>query len=81
MEFAKIKSKYYCGADLHSKTTYIKIMNGEGDILYNRNLPNNFAVFKSSVQSCLPDLVVGAESTLVITGCMTVAERPAYHFI
>jgi len=63
MELAKIKSKYYCGADLHSKTTYIKVMNGEGDILLKRNLPNNFAVFKSLVKSFLPDLVVGAEST------------------
>jgi hypothetical protein len=38
-------------------------MNASGDILLKRNLPNNFAVFKSAVNKFLPDLVVGAEST------------------
>jgi len=63
MENQLIISKYYCGADLHSKTTYFCIMDRAGNILLNRNLPNNFPVFKSLIQPFLPDLVVGAEST------------------
>jgi len=63
MENQLIISKYYYGADLHSKTTYFCIMDRDGNILLNRNLPNNFPVFKSLIQPFLPDLVVGAEST------------------
>lgn len=63
MENQHIVSKFYCGADLHSKTTYICIMDRDGNILLNRNLPNNFLVFKSLINPFLPDLVVGAEST------------------
>ena len=49
-------------------------MDQDGNILLNRNLPNNFSVFKSLIQPFLPDLVVGAESTYsyywLFDGCL-----------
>jgi len=33
MELAKIKSKYYCGVDLHDMNMYLCIQNSEGENL------------------------------------------------
>ncbi|MFQ5752780.1 MAG: hypothetical protein ACE5HI_12355 [bacterium] len=64
METVKISSEYYCGVDLHARTIYICVMNRDGKILLNRNITNNFKIFKGFMESFLPDLVVGCESTL-----------------
>lgn len=63
MNCRQINAQYYCGADLHARTTYVCVMDNDGQILLRRNLPNNFEKFKQIVTPFLPDLAVGAEST------------------
>jgi hypothetical protein len=42
---------------------YVKILDREGQVLYKRNMPNNFALFKKILTPFLPDSAVGVEST------------------
>lgn len=63
MNYAQINSSYYCGADLHSQSMYIKVVDQNGQVLFKRNMPNNFAYFKQSIDAFLPHISVGCEST------------------
>jgi len=54
MKFAKVDSKYYCGIDLHSRSMYISVMDKEGEILFHRNMPNDFDIFKNYVERFQP---------------------------
>ncbi|GAB4381535.1 MAG: hypothetical protein Kow0042_32050 [Calditrichia bacterium] len=73
MESYPIQAKYYCGVDMHSRTSYLCVLNKTGDILLKRNIPNNFAIFKQNVLPFLPGLAVGVESTYnyywLLDGC------------
>lgn len=62
MEFAKIKTQYVGGVDLHSSTMYLCIMDKQGNILTHRNMRNDFQLFNSLVLKYKPDISVGAES-------------------
>jgi hypothetical protein len=46
MNYTQIKQRYLCGVDLHVNSMYLKILDREGKVLYKRNMPNNFALFK-----------------------------------
>ena len=63
MRFAKVESKYYCGIDLHSRSMYISVMDKEGEILFHRNMPNDFDIFKNYVERFRPEMAVGVESS------------------
>lgn len=63
MRFAKVNSQYYCGIDLHSRSMYVSVMSKDGDILFHRNMPNNFNVFKNYVERFLPNMAIGVESS------------------
>ncbi len=63
MRFAKVESKYYCGIDLHSRSMYISVMDKEGEILFHRNMPNDFDIFKNYVERFQPEMAVGVESS------------------
>ena len=63
MNYAQINQHYLCGIDLHANSMYFKILDREGQILYRRNMPNNFALFKQILTPFLPDIAVGVEST------------------
>jgi transposase len=63
MEYLTIDSKYYCGIDLHSRTMYATVMNKLGEILFRRNMPNDFKIFSEFMRPFLPELAVGVEST------------------
>jgi transposase len=73
MNSVRINAEFYCGADLHSRTVYICVMDREGRILLKRNIPNNFKIFKQYISRFLPDLAVGCESTYtyywLLDGC------------
>ncbi len=56
MRFAKVESKYYCGIDLHSRSMYISVMDKEGEILFHRNMPNDFDIFKNYVERFRPEM-------------------------
>jgi len=63
METRKIEAAYYCGVDMHSRTSYICILNRSGEIEYKRNIKNNFQTFKQNIAPFLPDIAIGCEST------------------
>lgn len=63
MRYAQINSQYYCGIDLHSRTMYVCVMDKPGNILFHRNMDNNFIEFKKYLQPFLPDVAVGVESS------------------
>ncbi len=63
MRFAKVDSKYYCGIDLHSRSMYISVMDKEGEILFHRNMPNDFNIFKNYIERFRPNMAVGVESS------------------
>ena len=47
METRKIEAAYYCGVDMHSRTSYICVLNRSGEIEYKRNIKNSFQTFKA----------------------------------
>lgn len=63
MRYAKVDAKYYCGIDLHSRSMYVCVMDREGEILFHRNLPNKFDIFYNYINSFLPEMAVGIESS------------------
>jgi transposase len=63
MNYAQINQRYLCGIDLHTNSMYLTILDREGQVLYKRNMPNNFALFKKILTPFLPDIAVGVEST------------------
>jgi transposase len=63
MNYAHITQGYVCGVDLHARSLYLKILDHEGQVVYKRNMPNNFALFKEILKPYLPDIAVGVEST------------------
>jgi len=73
METRTIDATYYCGVDMHAKTSYFCILNRTGDIELKRNLENNFKLINEFLQPFLPDLAVGCESTYnyywLLDGC------------
>ena len=81
MNYAQINQRYLCGVDLHANSMYFKILDREGKILYKRNMPNNFALFKKILTPFLPDIAVGVESTFnyywLYDGCIE-ADIPFY---
>jgi transposase len=63
MQYRKIQSEFYCGVDVHPKKSYLCVLDKSGEKRLALNLKNNFDNFKETVNSFLPDLAVGCEST------------------
>ena len=81
MRFAKVDSKYYCGIDLHSRSMYISVMDKEGEVLFHRNMPNDFDIFKNYVERFRPEMAVGVESSCYyywLADACTEADIPFY---
>jgi transposase len=73
MDFRTINATYYCGVDMHAKTSYFCILDRSGQIMLKRNLENNFALIREYLNPFLPDLALGCESTYnyywLLDGC------------
>lgn len=63
MEFVKTDHEFYCGIDLHAKSMYVCIQNKSGDVLFHRNLKNDFPLLLQTLQPYQKDIAVGVEST------------------
>lgn len=65
MEYAKLSNKFqfFCGCDMHSKSTYFKVLDKSGNVLAKKNLPNTFGSFKKFIEPFKESVVVGVEST------------------
>jgi len=74
MDTQKIEAQYYCGVEMHARSSYICVVNRVGDIELRRNIPNAFKIFKDFMRCFVPaDLAVGCESTYnyywLLDGC------------
>jgi hypothetical protein len=63
MDYAQIDSTYYCGIDLHARSMYACIMDRTGNILFHREMRNDFALLLDVLEPYRPQVVVGVEST------------------
>ncbi len=81
MEYAQINTQYYCGVDLHARSMYTTVMDKAGNILFHRNMQNNFDIFKGFIHPFLPDLSVGVETSAYYYWLADGVVRPASHFI
>ncbi len=54
MEYANISHKYhyFCGGDMHSKTTYFVVLDRSGNCVRRNNLSNCFATFNEFIKPC-----------------------------
>ena len=42
MRLASVNSKYYCGVDVHAKTSYVCVMSKVGKVLVHEETESNF---------------------------------------
>jgi len=63
MHYRTIDSEFYCGVDVHSKRSYICVLDNTGKQHLSRNIVNNFDNFKEILDPFSTKIVVGCEST------------------
>lgn len=61
MRFYTQAHQYYCGIDLHARTMYVCIVDGEGNILIHQNLKTDQKAFLALIEPYRQDLVVAVE--------------------
>ncbi len=61
MRFYTETHKYYCGIDLHSKSMYICVVDGEGEILYHQNHRTHPNELARAIAPFREDLVICVE--------------------
>ncbi|MBZ5637585.1 MAG: IS110 family transposase [Acidobacteriia bacterium] len=61
MRFYTQQHTYYCGIDLHARTMYVCIVDGEGEVVVHKNLRTDPAAFLELIAPFRPDVVVGVE--------------------
>src|SRR3990170_8488780 len=61
MRFYTKQHAYYCGIDLHARTMYVCILDGEGEVVVHKNLRTDPAAFLELIAPYRPDVVVGVE--------------------
>ena len=61
MRFYTKQHRFYCGIDLHARTMYVCILNGDGEILLHRNMKAAPEPFLQAIAPYRADLVVCVE--------------------
>lgn len=61
MKFYTNSHRFYCGADLHTKTIYLCILDQDGNILMHQNISAKPEPFLKAIAPYRSDLVVGVE--------------------
>jgi transposase len=61
MRFYNNQHQYYAGIDLHARKMYICIIDGQGKILFHKNMDTNPTNLAKSLEPYLPDIIVGVE--------------------
>ena len=61
MRFYTKRHKHHCGIDLHARTMYVCVLDENGNVLLQRNIPTDPAVFRQLIAPFREDLVVSAE--------------------
>ena len=61
MRFYTKQHAFYCGIDLHARTMYVCILNGDGEIVVHKNLHTDPVAFLELIEPYRSDIVVGVE--------------------
>ena len=61
MRFYTKTHRHYCGIDLHARSMYLCILNGDGEILLHQNMKATPEAFLAAVAPFREDLVVSVE--------------------
>ena len=61
MRFYTGQHQYYCGIDLHAKTMYVCVLDGEGKILVHRDIPSTAQAFLEIIEPYRSDVAVAVE--------------------
>ena len=61
MRFYTQQHRHYCGVDLHARTMYVCILSRAGEILLEKNIRCDPALFLRTIEPYRDDLVVAAE--------------------
>ena len=61
MRFYTKQHRYYCGIDLHARSMYVCILDQQGEILLQRNMPCAPELFLKALAPYREDMVVAVE--------------------
>jgi predicted NBD/HSP70 family sugar kinase len=61
VRFYRGQHRYYCGIDLHARTMYLCLLDGDGKVLLHRRIPCRPEAFLEAVEPYREDLVVCVE--------------------
>ncbi len=61
MNFYTQRHQYTCGIDLHARTMYLCILDRDGQIVFDHNLPSEPAALLKAIEPFREDLVISAE--------------------
>jgi len=61
MRFYNQQHRFYCGVDLHARTMYLCILDGTGQVVYDKNLAADPDSFLKAITPFRDGLVVGVE--------------------
>jgi transposase len=61
MRFYTEQHRFYCGVDLHARTMYLCILDDQGQVVYDKNLPARADTFLAAVEPFRDGLVVAVE--------------------
>ncbi len=67
MRLAQVNTKYYCGVDLHAKTTYLCIMDKPGKVLHSEEVESKFSEVLRVLQPFLPSIAIACECTFNVS--------------
>ena len=61
MRFYTKQHRFYCGVDLHARTMYLCILDDQGQVVFDKNLPARADAFLAAVAPFRDGLVVAVE--------------------
>ena len=61
MRFYDRQHRFYAGIDLHSRSMHLCVLDHQGNVVYDKNLPTSPDAFLQAIAPFRDDLVVGAE--------------------
>jgi transposase len=78
MRFYLTQHRFYCGIDLHARTMRVCILDHDGTVVYDRNLPCHFPTLLQAIAPFRDGIVIGVECMF---GWYWLADRCAEHHI
>jgi transposase len=78
MRFFTTPHRFYCGIDLHARSMHVCILDHEGLVVFDRNLPCHFETLLKAIAPFRDGIVIGVECMF---GWYWLADRCAEHYI